>query len=75
VPEDGGAWLFNVRGRSEEVIDGVVLRAIVGTASHVEVAVFQLHLRVGRHHVDAVRFDADTLDRLDDGQRCVRRQE
>ena len=57
------------RERSKEEIDGVVLRAILGTPAQVQVAVDQLHLLVGRDDVDAIGHDARAFGRFDHRQR------
>ena len=57
------------RQRSKEEIDGVVLRAILGTPAEVQVTVNQLHLYVGRHHVHAIGHDARAFGRFDHRQR------
>ncbi len=56
------------RERPKEEIDGVVLAAILGAPPEVEMAVYQLHLRVGRYHVDAIGHDARAFGRFDHGK-------
>ena len=59
----------DARERPKEEIDRVVLASIFGAAAKVQMTVDELHLRVGRHDVHAVRLDARALGGFQHGER------